>query len=164
LPKNGSGHFGRLFFTSSSGHTACKTNFNEDSSSNNKTSRKENTAPPPPKKDALFETFFSLRSGYIARVTGRVCEKVAQNVAQRMLGRNENIAFTEEKSCPRMWAKSAISKKKLPEVINRPVVENSPNLVTLFRCRIVMNRHCSLLKYENDFYFYICLYIYYKYL
>jgi hypothetical protein len=66
----------------------------------------------------------------VARVTGRVCEKVAQNVAQRMLGRNDNIAFTEKKSCPRMWAKSAIS-KKLPEVNNRPVVENSPNLVTL---------------------------------
>jgi hypothetical protein len=35
------------------------------------------------------------------------------------------------KKLPKMWATCAIFKKKLPKVSNRPMGENSPNLVTL---------------------------------
>jgi hypothetical protein len=33
-----------------------------------------------------------------SRVTGRLCENIAQNVAQLIFGRNLNITFTLEKS------------------------------------------------------------------
>jgi hypothetical protein len=64
------------------------------------------------------------------RVTWWVSEKFAQNVAQPIFGQYYHISFTEEKSCRRMWTNSILF-IKLPKVNNRPMGENSPNLVTL---------------------------------
>jgi hypothetical protein len=61
-------------------------------------------------------------------VTGRVCEKIAQNVPQTQFFAQ---AYPWNKvGSPSMWDTCAIF-KPMPKVNNRPIVENSPNLVTL---------------------------------
>jgi hypothetical protein len=59
-----------------------------------------------------------------SRVTRRVCEKVAQNVAQPVFGLSEYITGTVEKSSPKICAISVISKKMANEN-NRSLSENS---------------------------------------
>jgi hypothetical protein len=51
-----------------------------------------------------------------------------------------------EKSSPKLWAISAIF-QKLPKANNRPLGENSPNLVTLAPGSVILTRFFEL---END--------------
>jgi hypothetical protein len=64
-------------------------------------------------------------------VTKWVCKRIAQNIAQDILGHN----FYWGKKLPKyqIWANAAIFKKNLPKVDNRLMGENSPNLVTLLK-------------------------------
>jgi hypothetical protein len=64
-----------------------------------------------------------------------ISEKFAQNVSQPIFWTYYYISFTEEKSCPRLWTNSVIF-IKLAKVNNRPMGENSPNLVTLLGGRL----------------------------
>jgi hypothetical protein len=52
-------------------------------------------------------------------VTGLVCVKIAQNVAQPIFGQNNFITFTVVKSRPKFWDTSIIS-IKLPKENYRP--------------------------------------------
>jgi hypothetical protein len=63
-------------------------------------------------------------------VTRFVYEKVAQSLAQTFICQNKYITGTVEKDGPKICATSLIF-KPLPKVKNRPIGENSPNLVTL---------------------------------
>jgi hypothetical protein len=55
------------------------------------------------------------------------CETVAQSVAKPIFRQNKYIIFTVEK----VTQKVSVLFKKLPKESNRPIGENSPNLVTL---------------------------------
>jgi hypothetical protein len=70
-------------------------------------------------------------------VTRRVYEKVTENVAKPMICQLLCTTGTMEKSSPKICATS-VNFKALPKVNNRPIVENSPNLVTLGEGGIVL--------------------------
>jgi hypothetical protein len=67
------------------------------------------------------------------RVTGLVCEKIAQNDAQSILI-CMYLTFYRGKSNSKLWATSAILKLPtcLAKLNNWPLGQNSPSLVTLF--------------------------------
>jgi hypothetical protein len=68
----------------------------------------------------------------VGRVTRWVREKISQNVAQPILCQNSCIALTVEKIAPKYGLLTYVCCfHKLPKVINHPMGENSPNLVTL---------------------------------
>jgi hypothetical protein len=59
---------------------------------------------------------------------------------------NMQITFSEEKSCPRMWANYVI--KKISKYINiRSMGENSPHLVTL---TAGLNHSATFLSYFRE--------------
>jgi hypothetical protein len=61
------------------------------------------------------------------RVTRWDCGKIGQTVSQPVFCQNYCITLTVGKSCP----VTLVIVKKLPNVNNNPLGENSPNLVTL---------------------------------
>jgi hypothetical protein len=61
------------------------------------------------------------------RVTRCVCEEMSQNVAKPIFSQKIFITSTAEKSILATF----VIFEKLPKVINHPMGENSPNLVTL---------------------------------
>jgi hypothetical protein len=64
-----------------------------------------------------------------------VFEKIAQNVTQPIFCPNYYIAFSVEKSCPKICTASLIS-NKLPKENNSPAGESSLNLVTLVSAEV----------------------------
>jgi hypothetical protein len=69
-------------------------------------------------------------------VTGSVCEKVAQNVAQYIfLSKLIHNLYRVTKDPKNAFY---VIFRKLPKVNNHPLAENSPNLVTLMQTRLVV--------------------------
>jgi hypothetical protein len=82
-----------------------------------------------------------VRSRLVARVTRCVYEKVAQKVAQHIFAPNLYSTFTVEKVAQTIWATSVIY-KKLHEINNRTMGQNSANLVTLIGSQSTRRRQC----------------------
>jgi hypothetical protein len=57
--------------------------------------------------------------------------------------------FTVEKRCPKVWANYVII-IKLAEVNNRPKIEDSPNLVTLFASTTFLQRRKEQNREQGD--------------
>jgi hypothetical protein len=68
-------------------------------------------------------------------VTRWVCEKIAQKVAQNKFCQSQHIIYNFGKSSTKIWTTFVIF-EKLSKVNNRPLGENSPNLVTLLSNQI----------------------------
>jgi hypothetical protein len=64
-------------------------------------------------------------------VTRCVCEKIAQNVAQAIICKNLCITGTVEKVALKFALHTSVIFKTQPQVNNRPIGQNLPNLVTL---------------------------------
>jgi hypothetical protein len=67
-------------------------------------------------------------------VTGRVCEKIAQNVAQPVFCHNESHNFFPWKKVDQKFGlPTSVFKKNCPNKTIRPIGENPTNLATLRR-------------------------------
>jgi hypothetical protein len=71
----------------------------------------------------IVKNIFAKKIG--PRVTGRVCGKMARNVADPIFCQNECTNFAVEKSSTKIWDTSLIVKTPL-EINNCPIGKNSP--------------------------------------